>query len=120
AGGGEDLIAGFAVGEGDTFEFTNSFFTGLTLPADFNDGSGHVNTSYFLVMNVDDTLHTYGGGAGSPLFVLRDATTGLAGTLWFDANGNGRLNEANDVKIADLSGASTLSGFSHNQLLLHA
>jgi hypothetical protein len=55
---------------------------------------------------------------GSPMFVLDDVSAGFAGTLWFDANGNGSLADADDVKIADLSNSSVTTGFSHLQLLL--
>ncbi|MEJ0075773.1 MAG: tandem-95 repeat protein [Alphaproteobacteria bacterium] len=119
AAGGQDLISGYSVTDSDTFAFKADFFNGVTLPGDFNDGTGHVASSYFLVTNVgDDAAHSYGGAAGQPIFVLDDVTAGFAGTLWFDAEGDGQLNGAKDVKIADLSNASVLTGFSHNDLLL--
>jgi VCBS repeat-containing protein len=119
AAGGEDLISGYSVTDADAFAFKADFFDGIALPGNFNDGAGHVNSSYFLVTNVgDDVGHTYGGAAGQPIFVLDDVTAGFAGTLWFDAEGDGQLNGANDAKIADLSNASVLTGFSHNDLLL--
>jgi hypothetical protein len=40
------------------------------------------------------------------------------GVQRLDAEGDGALNGANDVKIADLSNASLLSGFSQDHLLL--
>src|SRR5262249_40084857 len=113
-----DLISGFSVSESDKFDFSSNFFNGVSLPGDFNDGAGHLNTAYFLITNVDDSTHTYGGSTGSPMFVLDDVTAGFAGTLWFDANGDGSLNGPNDVKIANLSNSSVLTGFSHNDILL--
>jgi Ca2+-binding RTX toxin-like protein len=113
---GQDLISGFSVGEADKFAFDDGFFAGLPpLPGDFND-SGHVNASYFLVTNVSGT--SYAGGANQPIFVLDDVSPGFAGTLWFDAEGDGALNGANDVKIADMSNASVLTGFNQDHLLL--
>ncbi|MEA2879412.1 MAG: large repetitive protein [Hyphomicrobiales bacterium] len=112
---GQDLISGFSVGEADKFAFDDGFFNGVALPGDFND-SGHVNASYFLVTNVSGT--SYAGGASQPIFVLDDVSPGFAGTLWFDAEGDGQLNGVNDVKIADMSNASVLTGFNQDHLLL--
>jgi Ca2+-binding RTX toxin-like protein len=112
---GQDLISGFSVGEADKFAFDDGFFNGVALPGDFNV-SGHVNASYFLVTNVSGT--SYAGGASQPIFVLDDVSPGFAGTLWFDAEGDGQLNGVNDVKIADMSNASVLTGFNQDHLLL--
>ncbi|MEA2874670.1 MAG: hypothetical protein QOH67_4998, partial [Hyphomicrobiales bacterium] len=112
---GQDLISGFSVGEADKFAFDDGFFNGVALPGDFND-SGHVNASYFLVTNVSGT--SYAGGASQAIFVLDDVSPGFAGTLWFDAEGDGQLNGVNDVKIADMSNASVLTGFNQDHLLL--
>ena len=44
--------------------------------------------------------------------------TDLAGTLWFDAEGDNDLSGAFDVKIADMSLSSAITGFDQNQLLI--
>ena len=113
--GQQDLISGFSVSENDNFQFGPDFFHGVSLPGDFNVG-GHVNASYFVNFNVTGT--TYSGGTGHPTFVLDDVSAGFAGTLWFDAEGNNDLSGPNDVKIADLSNSSVLTGFNQDHLLL--
>jgi Ca2+-binding RTX toxin-like protein len=107
---GEDFISQFSTPEGDKFAFDHNAFTGLT--AD----SGHVSASNFLSTNVTGT--SYAGANGQARFVLDNVSPGFAGTLWFDAEGDGQLNSANDVKVADFSIDSVLTGFGHNDLLL--
>jgi len=115
--GMQDLISGFSLAEGDVFGFTQSFFDdfGVILPGDFFVG-GHVNSNYFVNFNVTGT--TYAGGTGQPVFILDDTTPGFAGTLWFDADGDNDLSDAQAVKIADLSNSSVIAGLDHNNLLL--
>ena len=50
--------------------------------------------------------------------MLDNSSPGFAGTLWFDANGNGSLADADDVKIVDFSIDSVMTGFNHTHLLL--
>ena len=95
--------------------FDDGFFAGVPLPGDFTT-AGHVSASYFLITDVLGT--SYAGGANQPIFVLDDTAPGFAGTLWFDAEGDGAFNGANDVKVADLSNASVLTGFNQDHLLL--
>ena len=115
--GQQDVITGFTLGDNDAFLFTADFFDGLPipLPVDFVD-SGHVNATYFI--NTDVTITTHTGGTGQPMFVLDSVVTDLAGTLWFDAEGDNDLSGAFDVKIADMSLSSAITGFDQNQLLI--
>jgi Ca2+-binding RTX toxin-like protein len=115
--GMQDLISGFSLSEGDVFGFTQSFFDdfGIALPGDFFV-DGHVNSAYFVNFNVTGT--TYAGGTGAPVFILDDTTPGFAGTLWFDADGDNDLSDAEAVKIADLSNSSVIGGLNQDDLLL--
>jgi Ca2+-binding RTX toxin-like protein len=113
--GGEDQIFGFSHTQGDTFAFSSSFFTAnenLTL----DDGFGHVKADGLLITDVSGT--SYSGSTGQPLFVLDTVVAGSAGTLWFDANGNGSMADAHDVKIATFDNATSLAGFNAHDLLL--
>jgi Ca2+-binding RTX toxin-like protein len=112
---GEDQIFGFSHAQGDTFAFKSSFFTAnenLVL----DDGTGHVKADGLLITDVTDT--SYSGFTGQPLFVLDTVVGGSAGTLWFDANGNGSLTDTNDVKIATFDNATSLAGINAHDLLL--
>jgi Ca2+-binding RTX toxin-like protein len=113
--GGEDQVFGFSHAQGDSFAFASSFFTAnenVTL----NDGTGHVKADGLLITDVTGT--GYSGSTGQPLFVLDTVVAGSAGTLWFDANGNGSLADTNDVKIATFDNATSLAGFNAHDLLL--
>ena len=61
---------------------------------------------------------SYSGSNGQARFVLDNVSSGFAGTLWFDAEGDGQLSGANDVKVADFSLDSVLTGFNQDHLLL--
>ena len=111
---GQDLISAFSTTEGDKFQFTDSFFSGLSQqPVDV---SGHVSAANFVTFNVTGT--SYSGATGVPTFVLDDVSPGYAATLWFDAEGDNSLAGGNDVKIADLTNSSVLTGFNETYLLL--
>jgi Ca2+-binding RTX toxin-like protein len=113
--GGEDRMLAFSLGQGDTLAFDDGFFTGVVLPGDFED-AGHVNADYFQVVDVVGT--GYGGSTGAPTFVFDSNVVGANGVLWFDADGNGDLTGANDVKIATFDTASNVATITNSHLLL--
>jgi len=123
-----DVMLGFSVGQGDTIAFDfdaahvgtpqpqqGGFFDGLTLPTDFNDGSGHVGSNHFVISSVDGSFNYGGGSPGQPTFVLDSTGTGA---LWFDAHGDGNVGTADDVKIATFDVTSSLAGITNHDLLL--
>lgn len=61
---------------------------------------------------------SYAGASGQLTFVLDVVFSGFAATLWFDADDDNNLSGGNDVRIADLTLDSSLSGFNQNYLLL--
>ena len=116
SGGGEDQMLAFSLGQGDklAFNFAN-FFVGVTLPGNFND-AGNVHEDYFTV--VDVTGATPMSGRAAVHVRVRQHRSGANGTLWFDAEGDGDLTGADDVKIVTFDTASSVATITNDDLLL--
>ena len=114
-------MLGFVLTQGDAIAFqfsgVSNFFTGASLAGDFND-SGHVKGTYIVINDVDGAGH-YSGSPGTAAFVLD--TVGFSGAiaaLYFDANGNGDVLDAGDVKVTTFDVSSNIAGIQNTNLLL--
>jgi len=112
AGGGEDQMNAFSTAQSDKIAFDDGFFSGagITLAGDFNAG-GFVKGDYFVIGDVDVGGTYVGGTPGNDATFVLDNTGVVGGiaVLYFDADGNGNVTGANDVKIAIFDVTSTVA-----------